>query len=536
MVANTPLDCQICQKHNCLFIKQHIDDPVYNDQGQLVFIAQSNVNIEVNESDINSTTTTSPIEPIDINNDKDYSAWWVKKYCTETAVDGFIKYFPYILFVVALVIVAIEKLFTKTFKAGKKLNAFYNLLVKEEEVGDDNKELMNCDGQTIDDRKDIIEISHSFTTQDNFLLSYLLRTVVELFFAIFLMIWICGYGLPVMFYEDLISCNVYGKMYECAGHPQMFFMYILGITIVILIFYIICCVYNVLWLAFPNIRGLGRLMIEYSKATQSQNNKRTSDKTKKKTKGVLNEKDEENGVVLEDSENCEDEEYEGDNLDLFYFNNPDLKLLLDLLAVASGIPHSLRILVLFDRSFRLRFQPGPFQFSNLYYHDCNGKINIAEKDSGMSVEEKRKNVFNVTLEFKEAVAISKVFGKRKDLSCIYTVEILPRTARSSITTAINLGNRGGKWALEEMRRHKLESQSTPITKEKEIEQVSQPPSVFSNWKVRLYDLEIEKEYTIRASTIINGRSIAQRIEKLKAKDVDHECKILECRRIHMFQE
>ena len=277
-------------------------------------------------------------------------------------------------------------------------------------------------------------------------------------------------------------------------------------------------------------------MIEYSKATQSQKNKRTSDKTKKKTKGVLNEKDEENGVVLEDSENCGDEEYEGDNLDLFYFNNPDLKLLLDLLAVASGIPHSLRILVLFDRSFRLRFQPGPFQFSNLYYHDCNGKINIAEKDSGMSVEEKRKNVFNVTLEFKEAVAISKVFGKRKDLSCIYTVEILPRTARSSITTAINLGNRGGKWALEEMRRHKLESQSTPITKEKEIEQVSQPPSVFSNWKVRLYDLEIEKEYTIRASTIINGRSIAQRIEKIKAKDVDHECKILECRRIHMFQE
>ena len=536
MVASTPLDCQICQKHNCQFIKQQIDDPVYNDQGQLVFVAHSKAKIDFNESDINSTTTISPIEPIDINNDKDYSAWWVKKYCTETAVDGFIKYFPYILFVVALVIVAIEKLFTKTFKAGKKLNAFYNLLVKEEEVGDDKKELMSCDGQTIDDRKDIIEISHSFTSQDNFLISYLLRTVVELFFAIFLMIWICGYGLPVMFYEDLISCNVYGKMYECAGHPQMFFMYILGITIVILIFYIICCVYNILWLAFPNIRGLGRLMIEYSKATQSQKNKRTSDKTKKKTKGVLDEKDEENGVVLEDSENCGDEEYEGDNLDIFYFNNPDLKLLLDLLAVASGIPHSLRILVLFDRSFRLRFQPGPFQFSNLYYHDCNGKINIAEKDSGMSVEEKRKNVFNVTLEFKEAVAISKVFGKRKDLSCIYTVEILPRTARSSITTAINLGNRGGKWALEEMRRHKLESQSTPITKEKEIEQVSQPPSVFSNWKVRLYDLEIEKEYTIRASTIINGRSIAQRIEKIKAKDVDHECKILECRRIHMFQE
>ena len=213
----------------------------------------------------------------------------------------------------------------------------------------------------------------------------------------------------------------------------------------------------------------------------------------------------------------------------------DLKLLLDLLAVSSGIAHSLRILVLFDRQFRARFQPGDFEFSNLYFHDNNGKINIAEKDSGMSLEEKRKNVFNVTLEFKEAIAVHKVFGKQKDLSCIYTVEIMPRTARSSITKAINVGKRGWKWALREMRRQKLESQSSPKSLSKELAQVSEQ-SLLSNWKVRLYDLEIEKEYTIKASTIINGRNITQRIEKLKAKDLDHECKIHECRRIHMFQQ
>merc|ERR1712018_611405 len=127
----------------------------------------------------------------------------------------------------------------------------------------------------------------------------------------------------------------------------MFFKYILVIIIIILISYIICCVYNALWLVFPNIRGLGRLMIEYSKETKNQTNKKDSQITKKTTTTVI---DEENDV-FEDTENCE-EEYEGDNLDVFYFNNPDLKLLLDLLAVASGIPHSLRILVLFDRSFR----------------------------------------------------------------------------------------------------------------------------------------------------------------------------------------
>ena len=521
MVASTPLDCQVCQKHNCKFITEQIENPIYNEKGQLVISQIYDTN--------NTVTNGSEISPTEeINNDGDYSAWWVKKYCTETAVDGFIKFFPYILFVVALVIVAIEKVFTKTFKAGKKLTAFYNLLVKEEMEGiEHSKEIEKYDGQTIDDRKDIIEMSHSFTSQDNLLLSYLVRTVVELLFAIFLLLWLCFYGLPVMGNEKLIRCNVYGKMYECAGHPQMFFMYVLGITIIILLLYIFCCIYNVLWLALPNIRGLGRIMIDYAKETE----KPKIQKKKSDTKTEV-----ENGDVFEERvEEEEEDEFEEDSLDIFYFKNPDLKLLLDLLAVSSGVTQSLRILVLFDRNFRLRFQPGPFKFSNLYFHDNHGKIHIAEKDSGMSVEEKRKNVFNVSLIFKESVAVNKVFGKQNNISCIYTVEIFPPTARSSITKAINLGKRGWRWALKEMRRQKLESVSSPSGQVSELEQVSEQ-SLFKNWKVRLYDLEIEKEYTVRACTILNGRCIAQRIDKLKAKDLDHECKILECRRIHVFQE
>lgn len=38
---------------------------------------------------------------------------WVKKYCTATAVDGFIVYFPFILLVIALVIVLIERVFIR---------------------------------------------------------------------------------------------------------------------------------------------------------------------------------------------------------------------------------------------------------------------------------------------------------------------------------------------------------------------------------------------------------------------------------------
>ena len=110
--------------------------------------------------------------------------------------------------------------------------------------------------------------------------------------------------------------------------------------------------------------------------------------------------------------------------------------------------------------------------------------------------------------------------------------------------AFNIGKKGWRWALREMRRHKLESTKSAIEnqdgtdnaeKVAKYEELSEE-SLFTEWKVRLYDLELEKEYTIRVCTIINGRRIAQRIEKLKAKDVDHECKIHECRRIHVYQE
>ncbi len=60
-----------------------------------------------------------------------FNAWWVKKYCTMTAVDGFVLYFPYILLIMAVVIVLIERGFISMFKAGLKLDAFYNLLVSE---------------------------------------------------------------------------------------------------------------------------------------------------------------------------------------------------------------------------------------------------------------------------------------------------------------------------------------------------------------------------------------------------------------------
>ena len=51
--------------------------------------------------------------------DPGHHAWWLKQYCTldPKTVDQFLLYFPYVLLIVAVVLFAIERAFTRFFKA-----------------------------------------------------------------------------------------------------------------------------------------------------------------------------------------------------------------------------------------------------------------------------------------------------------------------------------------------------------------------------------------------------------------------------------
>ena len=83
IINGTPLDCNFCQKDHC---ENKFKDPPLN----------------VTEED-----------RAELRIDPKFNAWWVKKYCTMTAVDSFILYFPYILLIMALVIVLIERVFVR---------------------------------------------------------------------------------------------------------------------------------------------------------------------------------------------------------------------------------------------------------------------------------------------------------------------------------------------------------------------------------------------------------------------------------------
>ena len=78
-----------------------------------------------------------------------------------------------------------------------KLDALYNILVKEPEPEQTNN-AANAVAIEIEDRKDVIEISHRFRRSHNFYHSYLIREIFELLLGILILAWLCGFGYPII--------------------------------------------------------------------------------------------------------------------------------------------------------------------------------------------------------------------------------------------------------------------------------------------------------------------------------------------------
>lgn len=123
-----------------------------------------------------------------------------------TAVDQFILYFPYILLLLALVIVMVERVFGRIFKSGMKLSMFYNLLVKEAIQSADGKVGSGDSGESaankalqigsISDLSDLensrtaIEVSKTFQENSYYMFSYVMRMILQLLISFCLFAWL----------------------------------------------------------------------------------------------------------------------------------------------------------------------------------------------------------------------------------------------------------------------------------------------------------------------------------------------------------
>ena len=60
--------------------------------------------------------------------DPEFNLNYVKEYCTEEEVDTIILYYPIVLLVSALVLIAIDKIFVAVFKSGQEKKKLYRFV------------------------------------------------------------------------------------------------------------------------------------------------------------------------------------------------------------------------------------------------------------------------------------------------------------------------------------------------------------------------------------------------------------------------
>ena len=114
----------------------------------------------------------------------------------------------------------------------------------------------------------------------------------------------------------MIWPQVHTRWYECTGHPVDFYQIILILVLILLGLYFLLNVYNLLWILFPSLTRLGRIMAVYKS-------------------------------------NCG----ELGQLDDFYYKSRNPRLLLDLLCSSSGPALPLRSLALLEPSFNQSLLP-----------------------------------------------------------------------------------------------------------------------------------------------------------------------------------
>jgi len=337
IITATPLNCNFCQDSHCSTQQEHF---------------------------------------VNIKEDPKFNTKWVKKFCTMNgSVETFMLYFPYFLLLIAMALVMIERIFLKAFNAGPKLEKFYNLLVRESVLsGTDGADSDNLPVHDVfAGGREAIELRHSFRGTRSCFLSYLLKTLMEIAVASTLLVYLFWRGHPVLSQSNTIICEVHSYFYECSGQPAQFYLYSLYITCIITIAYILCNLYNLMWLIFPCFGKLSRLM-----STYKANIRERASSTKKTDKQIL-----------------------GDLYDLYY-NNGDFRLLLDLLATSSGVAPAIAIMALFDKDFRDAMKP------KIKYVVVSRDLGIAE----VQFQEPKSGV---------RAALAKISG----VHLMYVAEIVP---------------------------------------------------------------------------------------------------------------
>jgi len=408
--------------------------------------------------------------------------WYVKRYCTENFVSKFVFYFPYILLTVPLTLVLVDRIFIKTFAAGNKIKQFYELLVE------DSLQREDVENMSRENMKNLHEIMQSFRFSNVCYWSYLSRTILEIFLSIGLFLIYWCWGMPNL--ERDIDCDVHGLKHTCVLPNHQFYFYILTVSSALLCVYILCNLYNLVWIVWPQMGLMFRVIRKYRDHVDAP----ALNSIKKNKEGVIS----------------------TDNFLNVYFDrrHKDLKLLLNLLAETSGLPESFRILTLFDKRFQSLWKP-----QNLRFEEYE-TVNPVQKTKSHSI----------IVRWNDAPIGHFLANYDSSLSFEYTIDIEPSPATELGLKSVLYkkeeeeectGFMNGKTGHDSRNPecfNLLEGGTPNMSRTPNLNRNPDPPNQSHvdsfRYEVSFQNItQQEEEYTITISTELNGRTVTQTVEK-----------------------
>ena len=205
-------------------------------------------------------------------------------------------YFPYVMILIAGILVLVDRPFVMILFKSFNIEQIYKLIVSDDPYT-----------ERLDKKRETHEMLSCLGTVTKYYRSYLARTIMSLIASITPTV-VLIYQLVNDLYFDKLAfvCQVHGRLYACAGYPMEFYWLGLVLYIALLVAYFLLNVGNIIWVLFPGIRTINRIMDRY-RAMQSS-------------------------TVLEK----------------IYFRNRSVQLLMGLLSSSSGVASPLRAMALMD--------------------------------------------------------------------------------------------------------------------------------------------------------------------------------------------
>ena len=240
---------------------------------------------------------------------------------------------------------------------------------------------------------------------------------------------------------------------SCSGVPVEFYLYILIISLLLLLAYILSTFFTLIWLICPCTGSLAAFMRDYETLLRKSAEK-----------------------VFGDDHEYGREELLGD-MNTIYHENNDLRLLLDLMAATSGLSQPIRVMALLDRNFRTK---------------CSPVIINVER-----VADIQDGVGDLVVELCESDLASNVFGRMKSLSRIYTAQLTPRTTRSKLEVIY--------FELRDSNQRKISQKMLNLFRRNNLQS---PEDSSSSKSIVFPGARPDTDYTVRVTLIINGQAVS----------------------------